>query len=199
MNSRKTGIILTIIGSILILSAIGLTIYNISDDYRAGEAVSGIIGKFPGIDADEVWGIPDEDMEMPAVTIDGYRYIGKLDIPSLGLCLPVMETWDYKRMRTAPCRYSGSVYKNNMVICAHNYASHFGRLKNLVKGDEVIFTDAQGRVFKYRTEQIETLPPTAVEEMKTSGYDLTLFTCNLRGNARVAVRCRIQEDRQPRT
>ena len=36
---------------------------------------------------------------------------------------------------------------------------------------------------------MDTLAATAVEEMTDSGFDLTLFTCNYSGQARVTVRC----------
>lgn len=36
---------------------------------------------------------------------------------------------------------------------------------------------------------METLPETAVEEMRAGEWDLTLFTCTYDGRARVTVRC----------
>ena len=41
----------------------------------------------------------DPGREMPAVKADGGRYIGVLELPSLGLALPVMETWSYPSLR----------------------------------------------------------------------------------------------------
>jgi len=41
---------------------------------------------------------------------------------------------------------------------------------------------------------VETLQPTAVEEMCSGDWDLTLFTCTLGGKFRVTVRCdRVEE------
>ena len=37
--------------------------------------------------------------------------------------------------------------------------------------------------------QVETLAPTAVDEMTGGDWDLTLFTCTYSGQARVTVRC----------
>ena len=75
------------------------------------------------------------------------------------------------------------------MIAAHNYSSHFGRLKNLSQGDEVTFTDVDGNVFSYVVAALETLSPYAVEEMTSGGWDLTLFTCTIGGKSRVTVRC----------
>ena len=129
------------------------------------------------------------NMEMPESEIDGNMYIGILKIPALEIELPVMSKWDYARLRLSPCRYAGSVYLNNMVICAHNYDRHFGGIKNLQLGDELSFTDMDGNVFSYRVIEIETLKPRASEEMKNGDWDLTLFTCTLGGATRVTVRC----------
>lgn len=129
------------------------------------------------------------DMEMPTTNIRGYDYIGVLEIPALRLELPIMSTWDYTRLRIAPCRYLGSAYRHNMVLCAHNYVTHFGQIKSLSPGDGVRFTDTDGNVFSYQVAAIETLSPTAVEEMEAGEWDLTLFTCTVGGSTRVVVRC----------
>jgi hypothetical protein len=72
---------------------------------------------------------------------------------------------------------------------AHNYASHFGRLTQLQTGDLVLFTDAAGQIHYYEVVLLETLPPTATEEMITSGFALSLYTCTPGGSNRVTVRC----------
>ena len=204
-------------GALLVAAAIGLGAYNLWDDSRAQESVDQIMEQlkprqesmqgssedldssgeltgdsFPGIDDPLPGETSDPNMalrEMPVVEIDGQRYIGTVAIPSLALELPVMETWDYKKLKISPCRYKGTVYQNNMIICAHNYESHFGRLKNLKIGDSVLFTDVDGNEFWYTVVELDTLATTAVEEMEAGVWDLTLFTCTLGGRTRVTVRC----------
>ena len=126
---------------------------------------------------------------MPSEEIDGRSYIGVLRLPSLGLELPVLGAWSDSGSRAAPCRYSGSAYLDNMVIAGHNYSGHFGTLKNLAPGDVLSFTDMDGNVFSYTVVELETLPPYAVEEMTSGDWDLTLFTCTVGGQSRLAVRC----------
>lgn len=46
-----------------------------------------------------------------------------------------------------------------------------------------------GTAHRYTVMQVETLAPTAVEEMTGGDWDLTLFTCTYSGQARVTVRC----------
>ena len=118
-----------------------------------------------------------------------------LRIPALSLELPVINDWSYARLRVAPCRYADSVYQGNLVIFAHNYTRHFGRLKNLSRGDEITFTDVDGNVFRYEVAELETLSPYAVDEMTSGDWDLTLFTCMIGGKSRVTVRCKQTKDR----
>lgn len=214
---KRRGTALICIGLILIAAALAITVYNLYDDFRAASEAEGVLSqineyvseqmqkpdysssdeKKPDIGSvhpDE----PDEKlpdyvldpyMPMPTLEIDGYSYIGTVTIPPLEIELPIMEQWDYKRMKKSPCRYSGSVYLNDLVVCAHNYRSHFGSLGKLQKNDEIIITDVNGNIFRYRVAQIETLGSRAVEEMTSGDWDLTLFTCTYDGRSRVTVRC----------
>ena len=129
--------------------------------------------------------------EMTEVQINGYAYIGYLSIPKLNLELPIMADWDYNRLRVAPCRYVGSVRGEDLVIMAHNYASHFGSLSKLTEGDSVVFTDMDGVVTAYQVVGRDILDPYAVEEMISGEFDLTLFTCTYGGQSRVTVYCDI--------
>ena len=95
----------------------------------------------------------------------------------------------------APCVYYGSAYKDNLVIDAHNYTGHFGRLKNLLPGNTVIFTDVDGNCFNYNVLETQILQPNEIKEMTQSDADLTLFTCTVGGRTRVTVRCERAEDK----
>lgn len=132
------------------------------------------------------------EMEMPTREIDGQTYIGMVEVPALELSLPVISEWTYPRLKKAPCRYVGSVYSKDMVICGHNYDRHFGRLKDLAVGDEVRFTDMDGNVFFYSICGTEQLGKYAVEDMLAGEWDLTLFTCTKGGRMRVTVRCKLE-------
>ena len=127
--------------------------------------------------------------EMEEVEIDGFAYIGYLSIPALKLDLPIMADWDYYRLRIAPCRYTGTVQGGDLVIMAHNYNSHFGRLSKLSEGDAVTFTDMNGVLTEYEVVALDILNPDAVDEMTAGIFDLTLFTCTYGGRSRVTVYC----------
>lgn len=206
--NRKIGNTLILLGLLLLLGAGGLTAYNIWDGIRAERASQHIIQEMDigqalveALDRE-----PDDDPEMPVIEVEGYYYIGILEIPSLQLTLPVMDRWDYTRLKISPCVYSGSYKTDDLVICAHNYARHFSPVKWIDIGADVYLITVDCRVYHYQVTNRETLQPGAVENMientnnttdgtVTNEWDLTLFTCNTGGQTRCAVRCaRIREE-----
>ena len=200
---NKKGAFCMAAGFLLVLAALLLTGYNVWDEGRAGDAADATFQalKFQTEEGQEElpeYILPDylvdPRFEMPTVEIDGYDYIGYLDIPSLELSLPVMSEWSYPQLKIAPCRYAGSVYLDDMILAAHNYDRHFGRLKNLEGGELVRFTDVDGNVFDLSVTELELLWPEQTEEMLSGEWDLTLFTCTLGGRQRVTVRCDRIED-----
>ncbi len=195
----RIGRIFVKLGTVLIILALSLFAYNQWEANQAQEAAEKIVVRIEmqieeSASAIDLPTADDSGMEEEAATIeiDGYDYIGTLTISRYGLELPVMAEWSYAGLKYAPGRYSGSASTDDLVICGHNYERHFGKLKDLEAGNEIIFTDLSGSVFTYQVEEVMTLQPTDVEEMlsKESGeWDLTLFTCTAGGQARVTVRC----------
>lgn len=196
-----------IVGAALVFGALVLFCMNRREAQEAAASVEEVMPQL--LDAIEDGSAPDSgtddkedalsegeqsypdpyDTEMTQSMIDGYYYIGYLSIPKLGLELPVMASWSYPQLRIAPCRYAGSVKSNDLVIMAHNYASHFGGLSGLSLGDAVTFTNMDGIRTAYEVAALDVLGPAAVEEMTAGEYDMTLFTCTYGGKSRVTVRC----------
>ena len=198
MKRKRKGTRLMSGGLLLIAAALLLACFNLWDEQRAANSAGETLQELEVVcseqaETTEPGELPDyllaPDLEMPAVEEDGGDYIGVLELPLLGLELPVMESWSYPDLRVAPCRYSGSAYQDDMVVAAHNYKSHFGRLKELRPGDEVRFTDMEVNVFRYAVADLETLGKYDVEKMTSGDWDLTLFTCTYGGKSRVTVRC----------
>lgn len=191
---NKIGTVCMGLGAVLVLAALSLFLWNRYEakqaERSAGEVLPQLIQEIERQAQSDPY-----DPTMTEVEIDGYQYIGYLMLPSLELELPVMSEWDYTRLRIAPCRYTGSTKTDDLVIAAHNYARHFGMLSKLVPGDPVYFMDMDGRLSSYQVAEANVLEPTAVEEMTSGEYDLTLFTCTYGGQSRVTVRCdRVSED-----
>lgn len=214
-----------LVGVLLVLASVGLVSYNTYDSARAGmesdrvlDELEDLIQRNPipvpthiqyiDVDADGnesvrdelVYVSPDDETQtvgqtIPTVQVDEWKYIGVLQIPSLRLTLPVLHKWDYSRLRIAPCRYYGSVYKHNLVIAGHNYSVHFSPVRSIRLGADVYFTDVYGTRYHYRVSKTETVQPDQVTYMVTTNgeWELTLFTCNLGGATRFACRCQLIE------
>ena len=167
------------VGTILIALAGVLVIHNYQEGVDAGEASTEMTEAFCRAQATEGESIP----------VSGKACMGMLELPSLGLTLPVLRDWSYPNLKLAPCLYDGSLQNHNLVVMAHNYPSHFGRLTELQPGDPVYFQDVQKNRTAFEVAGLETLKPDQVEEMKEGQYPLTLFTCTYGGRTRVVVRC----------
>lgn len=135
--------------------------------------------------------VPDGGDAAEDIMIGEDAYCGYISMPSLNLELPVMSSWSYPNLKKAPCRYSGAPETNDLIIAAHNYTSHFGKIRRLTAGDPVVFTDTLGRQFMYSVSFIEVIEGQDVEQMfsgQAEEWDLTLFTCTLGGKSRVTIR-----------
>ena len=198
------GICCIILGVCCLISSLGLIVYNRWEEEKAQDASKNILqdvqediqdntreeSTSEDSNRDESKDISvDVPKEMLITQVDGYDCIGVLSIPVLELELPVLTDWSYAKLKIAPCHYFGSYYEKDFVIAAHNYQSHFGRLPELQPGDLILFTDISGTVYCYEVVLLETLPANATEEMITSGFDLSLYTCTPGGASRVTVRC----------
>lgn len=151
----------------------------------------------PDPEKEDLFSYYEDDADAPVqsetadIVIGNATYCGFLTLPSLNLELPVMSSWSYPNLKLAPCRYSGSAQTNDLIIMAHNYSSHFGRIGELTTGSEFSFTDTNGVQHPYTVSFIEVIEGRDVEQMfsgQSVDWDLTLYTCTLSGQSRVTIR-----------
>lgn len=169
-------------GIVCVIAALAIFTYNKVSDYNAGAFTASVIEEIKDTKAE------DNTTEKSGF-YKGYSFMGYIEIPGLNLTLPVMSDWNYDKLNISPCRYSGSVLTDDLVIAAHNYESHFGNIYRLKKGDEVKYTDISGNIYIYEVVLTDTLNPVEINKMTSGEYDLSLFTCTWTGTARVTVRC----------
>ena len=201
--NRRVGIFCILLGICCLLAAVGFIVYNRVEEKSAANAAESMLQNVQEqLEHSSEENVvnpaePEENEELPqemiTTKVDGYDCIGILSIPVLELELPVLTDWSYEKLKVAPCIYYGTYSEKDFVIAAHNYQSHFGRLSELQPDDLILFTDVSGEVHCYEVVLLETLPGNATEEMITSGFDLSLYTCTTGGGSRVTVRCRSME------
>lgn len=201
------------LGLLLGAAALLLTVYNVMDDYQAGqnanvalelvsdlipESIPSLEKQMESISSFSELEIPnyilDPDREMTVKMLDGQAYIGVIEIPSLSLKLPVISEWSDSKLKIAPCRYLGSVYTNDLIIAGHSYKNHFRYIRKMNLGDEVIFTDMEGNQFMYEVAGMEVIEGTDTAKMEEGEWDLTMFTCTPSGSSRYTVRCTRTDD-----
>lgn len=207
MNKKKQGLCWIMFGTMLLLAALFLVLYNLRTDRQGKVASEQILTvlKEQLPEPDEKPVLPDftEDLfaqyetesdvipEETLIEIDGRYYLGYITIPSLNIELPVLNAWSYPNLKLSPCRYQGSVYTGDLILAAHNYRSHFGRIQELNSGELIIFTDGDGVQHRYQVLQSEMLDGRDISAMEfgsADSWDLTLFTCTIGGQSRVTVR-----------
>lgn len=193
----SAGRVLVLLGVLLLLGAAGLYGYNQWVDYQAGvESETAVLTLVEEIQSREVviQEVPQaeegpSEAQLKVAELDGAYYMGVLTIPSLGKILPIQSDWSMSQLKRSPCRYSGGIAEGELVIAGHNYKKHFSGLATLKQGDSIVFTDLEGNQIFYEVREIYTVAATDIDGMVNSGYDLSLFTCNYGGKARVTVRC----------
>lgn len=127
--------------------------------------------------------------EAPVSSTVELKFVGILNIPSLGVELPVQSSWSIEQLAYTPCRYAGNVYNDGFVIIAHRYDSHFAGIGGLSIGASINFTDMNGNTFRFKVVAIETLTADQNAELLSKDYAMSLMTCTLSGGQRVVVRC----------
>lgn len=189
------------IGGVLILLSAALLFYNVRVDDTVEKNTNTIL---ESIEKSQVW----KDRELLSgnvsgpsggiknvIEIDGYYYVGEIEIPSISLKLPIMEEYKYENLEIAPCVFAGQPGQPGFVIAGHNYRRHFQPVKELPDGTRILFHAADGREFVYEVSTLETIGPEEVEKMISDEWDMTLFTCTYTGKQRAALRCSlISED-----
>lgn len=192
----KAGPVCLALGVVLVAAALALFLLN---QWQASRAEAFAQEVLPQLEeeiqedtetGEETQPVPlAQDLSTPIVTVEGRDYLGYLSLPTLGLELPVLAQWNYPNLALSPCCYTGSVQTGDLVIAGHNYRRQFGKLTALEVGDPVYFTGMNGTRWCYQVAERTVLAATAVEEMTSGAYDLTLFTCTYGGQSRLTIRC----------
>lgn len=207
--NKKHGLFCVVLGTALLIAALSLVFYNKNENKKSGEAAQSVLNELvefiPSPPAEPVTEamtgsdiFAEYDIEPvteakvePTISIAEKGYIGIVSIPDLELELPVMSEWSYVNLDISPCRYKGSVAEGDVIIAAHNYWTHFGRLSELGGGEIITFTEADGRIHTYEAIEIIQLDGRDIDGMdfgSADSWDMTLFTCTLSGQSRVTVR-----------
>ena len=109
--------------------------------------------------------------------------VGIIEIPKIGLDKAIVEGVGVEELKAGPGHYPGTPLPGqpgNAAIAGHRttYGAPFNRLDELVAGDAVLITTAQGE-FRYEVESAVVVRPDQSEVLDPTEDDrLTLTTCH---------------------
>ena len=183
---------LLVFGITLLCVAIALFANREAESVRAGRASASILSQLDEVRPKEhqpsASVLPGTtDGSMPVQSIGAHDYVGSIAIPSLKINLPVAATTSDECLLESPCRYNGSYFNDDLIICGEGYRSHFGGLGLVGIRDDVLFVAADGALHSYVVSNVETRTLESIDAV-VDDWDLTLFTFNGNGTCCV-VRC----------
>ena len=190
MKSKKSSLIMRIIGAFAVIFAAGAFVYNSIADARRYDnavfAVEKIMESIPEVEQR----VPSErgNNMMPSLEIDGTNYVAVLDFPTYNFAMPVVSTWHSSYIDSVPCRYKGSVYDNTLVIGSSDNKGQIKFAEELEVGDYLYLTDMSGGQYRFAVEAINHANEINDEKFKTE-YDMTIFVKSSGNSEYLLIRC----------
>ena len=179
------------VGCLLILGSLGLLVTSHFRAKQAREKTVEIVREMNEILPSPREGVMDTwlDMEMPALELDGEDFIALVDIPALGVTLPVAGSWDAGKVNSYPCRFWGTVYDGSFIVGGADQPGQFAGFDRIFDGSAVTVTDMTGAEFSYVVDRVERSKSAQAEVLMAGEADLTLFARDAYSLEYVILRC----------
>ena len=142
--------------------------------------VGGMLGYAQVYQRYQDWKFDNEGAEMENdFKPDEGDIVGRLEIPSVGISVMVLEGSDEKTLAAGAGHLTSSPLpgaSGNVAIAAHR-DTFFRNLKSIQQGDSIRFSTLR-RSFDYVVESVETVDPEDIGVLKSrETSELTLITC----------------------
>jgi len=174
---RRSGKVFFAVGFLLILCSFSLLAFSHFRTQRAQKNVAEIVQTLESILPARTEGVMDsfQDMDMPALELDGEDFVAVVDIPAFGVTLPVCARWDEGKVTSYPCRFWGTVYDGSLIVGGYDQPGQFDFFDRIPDGAVVTVTDMTGGEFTYAVERVERSRSAQAEVLMDDTADLTLF------------------------
>ena len=129
---------------------------------------------------------PPTDERAPEPVIE----LGTIEIPKIDVSMTMYEGIRLSTLDRGPGHWPGTAMPGqvgNVVVAGHRTSGHqvFRNIDALVEGDEILFTDTDGSVHRYRVTSSRIVVPTEVWIVdQTPTPTATLFACHPPGSVR---------------
>lgn len=180
-----------ILGSCLIVFSLcfmAVTQFRLYSGTKNCQKIAAEMGKLL---PDRTPGVPGtySDSGMPILEINGADYVALIEIPSMGIALPVVDKWNSMDLADSPARFSGSVYDKSIVIGGVDHPKQFGFCDEIEHDAVIVITDMTGAQFFYTVSRVDRAKHAQTQWLQNEEYELTLFCRNTYSMEYVAVRC----------
>ncbi len=116
--------------------------------------------------------------------------LGAIEIPKIDVSMTMYEGIRLSTLDRGPGHWPGTAMPGqvgNVVVAGHRTSGHqvFRNIDVLVEGDEILFTETDGSVHRYRVTSSRIVVPTEVWIVdQTPTPTATLFACHPPGSVR---------------
>jgi sortase A len=116
--------------------------------------------------------------------------LGTIEIPKIDVSMTMYEGIRLSTLDRGPGHWPGTAMPGqvgNVVVAGHRTSGHqvFRNIDVLVEGDEILFTETDGSVHRYRVTSSRIVVPTEVWIVdQTPTPTATLFACHPPGSVR---------------
>ena len=131
------------------------------------------------------------DPAMPLLEVEGTDFAGVMELPAYGTTLPLCAHWNPAAVARYPCRYTGSLYDNSLIIGGSDAPGQLDFTKTVTNGDTVYVTDTTGGRYRFTVTAIEKTKDVSAENLSRDA-DLTLFARNTYNLDYTVIRCSLK-------
>lgn len=188
---RRSGKVFFLLGFLLILGSLTLFVTSQIRGAQAEKRNAALVDTIESLLPERTGGVMDDysDMEMPVLEIDGEDIVALVEIPALGVKLPVSAHWDKRTADAHPCRFWGTVYDGSLIVGGTDRSGQFDGFDRIDTGCGVTVTDMTGAVFSYAVDWVERSDSADAEVLLGGRGELTLFARNAYSLDYIILRC----------
>ena len=178
-------------GILLILLSLGLLAGSLLRTQYAQKQNAAVTAQLRARMPDRAVGVAGDysDREMPILQLDGTDFVCLLEVPGLGVVLPVGNRWESDALQDHPCRFWGSIYDGSCILGGSGRQGQFDFCARLDLGDTILLTDMGGVEFSCSVRKIERSKTADFERLWDADYPLTLFVRQEYSSEYIIVRC----------
>lgn len=169
--------VLRIIGCAMIILSVSYIIISTIQQNNAVQKVEEITSAIHDVLPDVTISVPQQtsNPQMPVMEIDHQNFIGLIEASGYSNQLPIYSSWSPNKISSYPCRFSGSVYSNNLIIGGSSNTGQFDFMKTISLNDTIYVTDFYGYKYGYSVTDIQTTTDVSAKNLNSFDADLLLF------------------------